>query len=153
MVDIDCKYTGEVVCPYCGYEHLDSWEYNLKHDGDNTEIECDECNKKFDVSLCVETAYVSNKKECKELDKEHDFVFRMSYLGSRELDNEMKLHDKPKKDWEYNEIFKCSRCDEEEFRKISEEEFKEKYPESYRWELERLNKEDINQKQSEVENE
>jgi len=142
MGDIDCEYTGEVVCPYCGYEHSDSHEYGLNYDGDDTEIECDECSKKFNISLCVETSYVSSKKECEELGVEHDFIFRTDHLSSRGLDKEMKFYDKPKEDWEYNEIFKCSNCDEEEYRKISEEEFKEKYPESYRWGLERVNKSD-----------
>ena len=60
--EIDCSYTDEIVCPHCGYEFSDSWELPMKRDGDNTEIECDECQKKFTVYLSVTYAYSSDKK-------------------------------------------------------------------------------------------
>lgn len=42
--EIDHKNTIEIVCPYCGHVHGDSWEAN-----DSGELECwnEECGKKF----------------------------------------------------------------------------------------------------------
>jgi len=39
----------DVVCPWCGHEHGDSWEYS---DGN---YDCEECEKRFSVSrdVCV----------------------------------------------------------------------------------------------------
>ena len=39
---IDHEKTQEVVCPYCGYAHVDSYEY-----GDEGIAECDNCGHKF----------------------------------------------------------------------------------------------------------
>lgn len=39
--EIDCSFTEELVCPYCGHEQGDSWE--LK-DG---ECQCSRCEKHF----------------------------------------------------------------------------------------------------------
>jgi hypothetical protein len=44
--EIDCKYTEEIVCPYCGYIVEESYEY-FEYGNDDTEIQCDECNKTF----------------------------------------------------------------------------------------------------------
>lgn len=30
--EIDHEYTDEVVCPFCGYEESDSWEYKGDED-------------------------------------------------------------------------------------------------------------------------
>ena len=35
--EIDCFCTNEIVCPYCGNEFRDSWEYK----NDNFEIDCE----------------------------------------------------------------------------------------------------------------
>jgi len=49
MSEIDHKFTNEIVCPYCGYEFSDSWEYldpsNDSHDGEEIDVECLECGK------------------------------------------------------------------------------------------------------------
>lgn len=42
MSKIDCSYTDEVVCPHCGYEYSDSWEFS-----DYEEEECCECGESF----------------------------------------------------------------------------------------------------------
>ena len=66
--DIDCDYTNEIVCPYCGHEKTNSWEY----DGDDGEIECDECGMKFAYVRNVSVDY-STSKLCKENGKEHQW--------------------------------------------------------------------------------
>jgi len=64
--DIDCSYTDEVVCPYCGFEFGDSYElfefYN-SHGESNVDVECDECGKEFNVDRCIEVTYNSYKKK------------------------------------------------------------------------------------------
>ena len=37
---IDTEFTREVICPYCGYEHQDSWELD-----DDFEFQCHRCEK------------------------------------------------------------------------------------------------------------
>jgi hypothetical protein len=44
--------TGHPICPYCAYEHRDSWEWG---DCDGETVECDSCGKPF-----IATRYVSS---------------------------------------------------------------------------------------------
>jgi uncharacterized Zn finger protein len=60
--EIDCMYKDEVVCPHCGYEFSESHEFSMQHDGDEIEIECDECGKPFTAFLCVEYTYSTHKE-------------------------------------------------------------------------------------------
>lgn len=54
--EIDHSYTEEIVCPYCGYEHENSWEW----EGSGGREECAECGKEFKwesetvVTYCTE---------------------------------------------------------------------------------------------------
>ncbi len=62
--EIDCTYTKEIICPYCGYEFSDSWEYNRRMEGgDSTELECPECDKKFTATMDIEITYKSHKRK------------------------------------------------------------------------------------------
>jgi len=40
---IEHEYTTQVTCPYCGYEHKDSWEFVEDCD----EMDCYRCEKEF----------------------------------------------------------------------------------------------------------
>jgi DNA-directed RNA polymerase subunit RPC12/RpoP len=51
----------EIVCPYCGHVHGDSWEYG--GDSECFEVDCAECEKKFDVTRNVSVTYTSSKLE------------------------------------------------------------------------------------------
>lgn len=51
--------TSEIVCPYCGYEHEDSWEYTEDYD----KIPCEDCGKEFKYSREVEVTYSSSRIE------------------------------------------------------------------------------------------
>lgn len=70
--DIDHEYTKEIVCPYCGCEFTDSWEYS-SDDEDLGLIECynEECGKSFyayrdiDISYVTEEATYGTCKNCK----------------------------------------------------------------------------------------
>lgn len=52
--------TSEIVCPWCGYEHSDSWECADSDD----EFECAECGKPFSYTREVEVTYTSKRREC-----------------------------------------------------------------------------------------
>ena len=58
MPDIDCEYTREIVCPYCGYEHQDSWEA----DDQDTRL-CGSCEREFKFTRDVDVTYISEKIE------------------------------------------------------------------------------------------
>ena len=84
MSEIDHEYTGEIVCPYCGYEFSDSCEFQ-ENDGD---IECD-CGKTFEYRRIITVEYCTSKN-CELNGEEHDF--------------------QPSKDSQYVET--CSKCDQ-----------------------------------------
>lgn len=61
---IDCEYTREIVCPYCGYKYSDSWEVDFGEGAEgDTEIDCISCDESFSVSRMVEVTYSSRKIE------------------------------------------------------------------------------------------
>lgn len=65
--EIDCQYTDEIVCPYCGYENDESWEYyrGLEDYDSYTTVECSECQKEYEVYREFEVHYSSY---CKKVD-------------------------------------------------------------------------------------
>jgi len=76
---------GEIVCPYCDYEYSESWEYGMEYDGDSTELECPECNKKFSVVMNIETTFTSQGlcEENKDKHKWKEFNHISSQGGKR----------------------------------------------------------------------
>jgi DNA-directed RNA polymerase subunit RPC12/RpoP len=64
-MEIDHRYTDEVVCPYCGYEFEDSWEF-FTNDQEDTEIDCDECDKTFVASRNITITYSTHELKPKE---------------------------------------------------------------------------------------
>lgn len=56
-------YKKEATCPYCQHEMSDSWELHLE-DGDQEDVECGQCGKKFIVTANVEVTYNSTKVPC-----------------------------------------------------------------------------------------
>jgi DNA-directed RNA polymerase subunit RPC12/RpoP len=51
----------EVVCPYCGYVHTESYEFFDDMEGDE-DIECIDCGEEFRVSRIVTIQYTSRKR-------------------------------------------------------------------------------------------
>jgi len=43
----------EMICPYCGYEQMNSWEIP----GDDGTVECGRCEKEFDFTRNVEVTF------------------------------------------------------------------------------------------------
>ena len=57
--EIDHEYTDEIVCPYCGYMHDCSWEFD-ERGGD---ISCEECHNEFEYEVDYSISYTTRKKE------------------------------------------------------------------------------------------
>ncbi|WP_125154406.1 hypothetical protein [Clostridium rectalis] len=72
MSEINHLFTNEIVCPFCGYEFVDSWEYGDNYEDELGLIECNECGKQFytnkDVSItyCTYKADYGTCKHCKK---------------------------------------------------------------------------------------
>jgi len=49
----DLKYRYRAVCPYCGHEHKDCWEWSRDED----ECECRKCGKNMGYERHVEITY------------------------------------------------------------------------------------------------
>lgn len=57
-MEIDHEYTDDIVCPYCGAEFLDSWEYK-----DDDFPVCD-CGKRFISRRDISVSYTTEKCPC-----------------------------------------------------------------------------------------
>lgn len=124
MEYIDYKNTDEVVCPYCGYEFGDSWEFQMNG---CEKITCDECNKEFECEAETTIAYSSCKLPCVG---EHSMKFTLAYIKDTTYKNgkDEKL---PVGEFEYTEAYDCENCEEAEWKKINKEEFRRLYPEKF----------------------
>ena len=91
-----------ITCPYCGWVDTDSWEGGMEHDGDTSEQDCPECDKKFHVQMNIEVSYTS-KGLCDENKIKHNW---------KEFDN---LVDGKRCKGKH-----CLTCDEYEFDKTPE---------------------------------
>ena len=51
------------VCPYCGYEHDDAWEWHFGPSGDGTSEgrTCYHCDAEFDCDRVVDVSYTTRK--------------------------------------------------------------------------------------------
>jgi transcription elongation factor Elf1 len=54
---IDHEYTDNIVCPYCGHEHIDSWEY----DCNDAEAYCGGCGEEFSYERIIQINYTTRK--------------------------------------------------------------------------------------------
>ena len=58
--EIDHECTNEIVCPYCGNEFSDSWEYSSSDEQIGL-IECGECEKSFYANRNITITYSTEK--------------------------------------------------------------------------------------------
>jgi len=68
MSEIEHEFTDEIVCPYCGYEYSECYEFT--EDDDSTE--CPKCEKFFSYSRHTQITYTTTKL-CKENKEEHKY--------------------------------------------------------------------------------
>lgn len=92
--EVNCEYTDEITCPWCGYTMTDSWE--LSDDGGY--YECYDCDKDFAYTRNIEVTY-STSKVTKEI---------CPICGKLEV-LETQIYPKPAKVKEY-ESGVCKRC-------------------------------------------
>ena len=59
MSGIDHEFTDEIVCPWCGHETGDSFEFQ----NDYGEETCYECDKEFTYTRYISVEYSTEKKE------------------------------------------------------------------------------------------
>lgn len=55
---LETSYTNEMICPYCGYENRDSFEY----DDEEGDRECERCEREFEYSRAIEITYSTGLK-------------------------------------------------------------------------------------------
>jgi DNA-directed RNA polymerase subunit RPC12/RpoP len=60
--EIDCSFTRDVVCPHCGYEFKDSYDF-FEYHGQEADLECYECGKEFIACSHITIDYSSHKKK------------------------------------------------------------------------------------------
>jgi DNA-directed RNA polymerase subunit RPC12/RpoP len=58
-VSFDTRYTDNIVCPHCGHEHLESWEWADSDD----ESECEHCGGHFFHERTISVNYYSGMTE------------------------------------------------------------------------------------------
>jgi transcription elongation factor Elf1 len=89
-IEIDHEYTDDIVCPYCGYEFTDSWEFEGNEDLGL--IDCQSCEKPFIATRNVEVTYTTEKAKvgtCRKCGKENVVIEdHTTYSGAT-----LKVHD------------------------------------------------------------
>lgn len=119
MSEIDHEYTKEIVCPYCGNEESDSWEFS-----ESGEHECSVCDNEFTYERNITVEYSTAKKECET----HDLVLRKDmqkfiYDSESVFKPTYRREPIPESDWRYYKLMCCSICDKEVQVQISIDEY------------------------------
>ena len=102
---IEHEYTKDIVCPYCGEEVGDSWEFQ----DECGELECYECNKKFHWNRIITVEYCTSA-DCHDNDVKHNWS-EWEYLETDEDVLTKELHEEVSDFY----IRKCTKCDKQEF--------------------------------------
>lgn len=61
MAGFDTEYTDGAVCPYCGYEHRDSYDME---EGVNS---CASCDNEFEVARHIKITYSTEKIKLRKI--------------------------------------------------------------------------------------
>jgi hypothetical protein len=67
------------VCPYCGHEESDYWEYSIELNGDTYRMPCANCDESYDVVAVFPGGFTSTSTDCATLGKPHQYVFIAQY--------------------------------------------------------------------------
>lgn len=115
---IECEYTNEIVCPWCGYEYSDSWEFHE----DREDMECPECEKMFNMNRTVTVSYTTERKECETcvMESSEYYVLKRSY---EKVGKEWVWLDLTKDNWKYRHKLICNICLNEAIMFITKEEY------------------------------
>lgn len=74
--EINCDYTKEIVCPYCGHEHESDGDAYGPQD-DDLNLMCRECEKEFIYHTDYDITFCSRIAPC--LNNESPHEWRLSY--------------------------------------------------------------------------
>jgi uncharacterized Zn-finger protein len=121
MEEIDCNNEDEITCPYCGHKFSDRWEYQ-----DDGEIDCESCEKTFNLTVNHSVDYTTSKLLCKG---KHDYFFKSQLVQYSKTNYKTGIITVlPESEWRFIEINKCLKCDDCEYPEISREDWINKYP-------------------------
>lgn len=105
----DHTITKSIICPYCGDEIEDSWEY----EDDEGDIQCEYCGKNFHYERHTTIKYTTTSN-CEENNEKHDWN-EWEYV---EIDTNWKdeIPD------EISDFYmrKCKKCDESDYIRLIE---------------------------------
>lgn len=60
--ELDCRHEPAPRCPFCGYirDGMPCWQLSrLRDDDDTTEVDCDNCERPYKVTLHIEYTYTT----------------------------------------------------------------------------------------------
>ena len=60
-MSISTTRTDNAICPHCGYEDCDSWEW-AQHNEEDQDVECGNCGKGFHLHIDYEVKYTTSSK-------------------------------------------------------------------------------------------
>ena len=58
---VDCTHTSEIVCPWCGHEFSNSYEFG----SDTDDLICDECDNDLEYERDITVTYTTYRKGIK----------------------------------------------------------------------------------------
>ena len=80
MHEIDHEYTDNMICPHCGAEDVDSWEY-LSGEEQLGYVECGDCGRTYNaernISITYSTYEIRSEEHTSELQSPDHLVCRL----------------------------------------------------------------------------
>lgn len=62
LSDLNCARNDDAVCPHCGYQYEDTWDFFTGHSSDRTvTTDCDNCEREFEIEAITETVYTTRR--------------------------------------------------------------------------------------------
>ena len=80
--ELDCSYNDSPVCPWCGHEHQDAWEWPNDEHGDEQQCQNEDCEKWFSYSTETSRTF-STLKSCAPGEHNLKEKSRSSSLGGK----------------------------------------------------------------------
>lgn len=106
-----------IICPYCGWEDEDSWEF----DSDEEVVTCRGCEKEFNVTREIEVTYSTSRIECEPF--KHDYKLDHYFISKRKHIKGDVWADLPENEWKYIKIVECNICDDKDYIEITKDEY------------------------------
>jgi len=120
MKDAIYSYENNIKCPHCGYEDIDSWEY----DDDCGKNECGSCGKAFEYMRNVDVTYSTYILTC-EKPEDHDWVLITARRKTKKYSNGSWLS-LPDKDHTPYLVYECSKCKKQNYvHDVTEDKYEE----------------------------